>query len=76
MPNLYRTLTRMTIDLSSTIELLTIDEVADFLRVSQMTVRRLQQGRKLPFLKVSGVIRFSKADILEYLGKQRIEAIG
>lgn len=63
------------IDLNSTIELLTIAEVARLLRISTMGVRRLQQGRHLPFLKIGGGIRFFKADVLEYLCKQRIEAI-
>lgn len=57
------------------IELLTIKDVAELLKVSQSTVRRLQQGRHLPFIKVGGSIRFTKSDIVEYLKKQRIESI-
>lgn len=58
------------------IELLTIGDVAKLLRVSASTVRRLQQGRRLPFIKVGGSIRFAKDDIVEFLKKERIEAIG
>ena len=59
----------------SMIELLTIKDVAELLKVSQMSVRRLQQGRHLPFIKVGGSIRFDKNDILDFLKKKRVEAI-
>ena len=58
-----------------TIELLTIKDVAELLKVSQTSVRRLQQGRHLPFFKVGGSVRFAKIDIFEYLKKERVEAI-
>lgn len=57
------------------IELLTIKEVAELLRVSPQSVRRLQQGRHLPFIKVGGSVRFDKNDIINFLKKQRVEAI-
>lgn len=57
------------------IELLTIKDVAKLLKVSEMSVRRLQQGRHLPFIKVGGSVRFAESDIVEYLKKQRIDAI-
>ena len=60
---------------NSTVELLTIKDVAKLLKVSQTSVRRLQQGRHLPFIKVGGSIRFAKTDIFEYLKKGRVEAI-
>lgn len=61
---------------SPTIELLTTAEVAEFLKISATTVRRLQQGRHIPFLKVGGSVRFSKEDIASYLEKNRVEALG
>jgi len=60
---------------NSDIELLTIKDVSDLLKVSQVSVRRLQQGRHLPFLKIGGSVRFSKKDIVEYLKKVRVESI-
>ncbi|MDO8514233.1 MAG: helix-turn-helix domain-containing protein [bacterium] len=57
------------------IELLTIKDVAELLKVSQSSIRRLQQGRHLPFFKVGGSVRFAKTDIFEYLKKGRVEAI-
>ena len=63
-------------DSSPTIELLTITEVAELLKISVTSVRRLQQGRHIPFLKVGGSVRFSKSDLVSYLEKMRVEAIG
>lgn len=56
--------------------LLTISEVADFLKISSSGVRRLQQQRDIPFVKVGGSVRFLKEDILAYLRKQRVNSIG
>jgi excisionase family DNA binding protein len=57
------------------IELLTIKEVAALLRVSVTLVRRLQQGRQMPFIKVGGSIRFHKQDILAYLQQRTVGKI-
>ena len=57
------------------IELLTIDELAELLKISKSSVRRLQQGRHLPFMKVGGLIRFTKNDIVEFLKEARVEPI-
>ncbi len=59
-----------------TMELLTLRETAGFLRISASGVRRLQQGRHLPFFKVGGSIRFAKSDLLSYLARQRVGPIG
>ena len=59
-----------------TIELLTPREAAGFLRISASGIRRLQQGRHLPFFKVGGSVRFAKDDLLSYLARQRVEPIG
>jgi excisionase family DNA binding protein len=61
---------------SQSIELLTIREVAELLKISASGVRRLQQERKLPFIKVGGSVRFAKPDIVSYLEKRRVNAIG
>lgn len=61
---------------TTTVELLTVAEVAKLLRISLTSVRRLQQGRHIPFLKVGGSVRFAKADLVSYLEKMRVEAIG
>jgi excisionase family DNA binding protein len=58
------------------IELLTIPEAGKFLRISASGMRRLQQGRRIPFFKVGGSIRFAKSDLVSYLARQRISSIG
>lgn len=65
----------MSTDSSSIIELLTIVEVAKFLKISASSVSRLQQGRRIPFLKVGGSVRFFKDDIVAYLKMMRVEAL-
>ena len=46
---------------------MTVPELARFLRVSRTTIYRLIEGRKLPFLKVGGVVRFTHGDITAFL---------
>jgi excisionase family DNA binding protein len=58
-----------------TIELLTVADVAELLKISVSGVRRLQQARHLPFVKIGGSVRFSKNDILSYLEKQRVDSV-
>jgi len=59
-----------------TLELLTIYEVARLLKISVSSVRRLQQRRRIPFVKVGGSIRFIKSDLLSYVDRERVESIG
>jgi len=65
----------MSADSGSPIELLTIAEVAEILKISATGVRRLQQGRHISFLKVGGSIRFTEEDVLSYLEKRRVESV-
>jgi excisionase family DNA binding protein len=58
-----------------TIELLTIPEVAELLKISISGVRRLQQGRLIPFIKIGGSVRFTKSDLAVYLKKNRVEPV-
>jgi len=57
-------------------ELLTVAEAAAMLRISMAGMRRLQQRRLIPFIKVGGSVRFAKCDLVAYLRKRRVEAIG
>ena len=56
-------------------EALTVDELAEFLKVSRDTVYRLTQQGKIPGTKVGNQWRFSKARILEWLGSSGKEVI-
>src|SRR5213080_651834 len=65
----------MSIESTPPIELLTIPEVAKVLKISESGVRRLQQARHLPFIKVGGSIRFYKEDIMSFLEQRRVDSI-
>ena len=65
----------MSIDADPLLGLLTLTEVAELLRISVPTVRRLQQQRKMPFIKVGGRIRFTRSDVASYLEKRRVRSI-
>jgi excisionase family DNA binding protein len=64
----------MSADSSLHIELLTIPEVAEMLKVSKSSVRRLIEQRVIAFAKVGGSIRFNMHDVESYLEKVRVEA--
>jgi len=66
----------MSIDADPVEGLLTLSDVAEILKVSVPTVRRLQQQRKIPFVKVGGSIRFARSDVASYLAARRVRAIG
>jgi excisionase family DNA binding protein len=65
----------MSIELGPSPALLTIPQVAELLKVSVATVRRLQQHRRIAFHKVGGCVRFKPSDVTSYLDKQRVCAI-
>ncbi len=66
----------MPIDSNLTLQLLTLDELAGWLKISKPSVYRLVQKRQIPFYKVGGSLRFGKNDIMSYLQKNKIESIG
>lgn len=51
----------------ATPRLLTLPEVAAFLRVSPKTVRRLVAGRRLRCVRVGRVLRFRQADLFRFV---------
>lgn len=52
--------------------LLTSDEVAAYLRVDVVTIRRLVNRGELPAYRVGGEYRFMKHELEEYLHRQRV----
>ena len=66
----------MSIDADPVEGLLTLSDVAEILKISVPTVRRLQQQRKIPFVKVGGSIRFARNDVASYLAARRVRAVG
>lgn len=51
-------------------EILTLRQVAEFLKVTDRTIYRLAAAKKIPAFKVGGTWRFSKADITEWIQQQ------
>lgn len=51
--------------------MLTKSDVAKRLKVSTRTINRLMQKKELPYHKVGTSVRFTLADIEEYLTKQK-----
>lgn len=56
-------------------KLITPDELADILNISKSSVYRLIEGRKLPFYKVGGSLRFQDDDVKKYLEGVRVGSI-
>lgn len=56
-------------------KLLSTSDLAKFFNISKTTVYRIVEGRKIPFYKINGALRFDEKDILEYLKENRVEPI-
>lgn len=50
-------------------KLLTVNEVAKILRVSNMTVYRLVKSKQLPAIRVGKNYRIKESDVEEYLNR-------
>jgi excisionase family DNA binding protein len=55
---------------------MTVKEVADYLRVNQRTVYRLAVERKMPGFKVGATWRFKRADIDGWIAAQSAAPAG
>lgn len=51
-------------------DIMTIDEVADYLRINKKTAYRLAAESKLPGFKVGGAWRFRRTDIQDWIKRQ------
>lgn len=51
-------------------EILTIREVAQFLKVTERTIYRLAVDAQLPAFKVGGSRRFRKAELIQWINGQ------
>lgn len=52
-------------------ELLTLEELADYLKISKHTLYKMVEKGKLPALKIANQWRFKKEDINKWVEKQR-----
>jgi excisionase family DNA binding protein len=51
-------------------DILTITEVAEFLKVAERTIYRLAAAKKIPAFKVGGTWRFSRGEIDAWIKQQ------
>lgn len=51
-------------------DILTISEVAEYLKVAERTIYRLAAAKKIPAFKVGGTWRFSRSDIDQWIKRQ------
>jgi len=51
-------------------EILTIKQVAEYLKVTERTIYRLAAAKKIPAFKVGGTWRFSRVDIDSWIKQQ------
>ncbi|WP_419582615.1 methylation-associated defense system helix-turn-helix domain-containing protein MAD1 [Thiolapillus sp.] len=51
-------------------EILTIKEVAEYLKVNERTVYRLASGKKIPAFKVGNAWRFRKDEVDQWIKDQ------
>lgn len=56
-------------------EILTIKQVADYLKVTERTIYRLSAAKQIPAFKVGGSWRFSRIDIDSWIKQQSMEGI-
>lgn len=61
--------------MSSKEAILTIKEVAEYLKVAEKTVYRLAGAKQIPAFKVGGSWRFSRADIDSWIKQQSMEGL-
>jgi excisionase family DNA binding protein len=52
-------------------EIMTLKEVADYLKLAEKTAYRLAAEGKLPGFKVGGSWRFKREDILKWIEEQK-----
>lgn len=51
-------------------DILTVREVAEFLKVTERTIYRLAAEKQIPSFKVGGSWRFRRADLVKWMSEQ------
>lgn len=57
--------------MSSEVNYLTIEQVAEMLQVTRMTIYNLQ-NKGLPFIKIGKSVRFDKNDVIEWMNSKKV----
>jgi excisionase family DNA binding protein len=60
--------------MSSEVKFLTIEQVAEMLQVTKMTIYNLQK-KGLPFIKLGKNVRFDKEDVIEWVNSNKKTAV-
>jgi excisionase family DNA binding protein len=55
-------------------DIMTVREVADFLKVTERTIYRLAADHQIPSFKVGGSWRFRRADLAKWMSEQAEQA--
>jgi excisionase family DNA binding protein len=61
---------RQTLNKDGYMELLTLEEAAQIMKVSVQTVRRMVTSGEIPSVKIRGQYRIRKVDLEAYINKQ------
>ena len=56
-------------------EILTIKQVAEYLKVTERTIYRLAGAKKIPAFNVGGTWRFARADIAAWINQTSMEGL-
>jgi excisionase family DNA binding protein len=56
-------------------EYLTVEQVAEYLNITEHFVRRLIRERRIPFVKVGRLVRLRRTDIDDYLAGRLVPAV-
>lgn len=57
-------------------DLLTLQEVCELLKVSKAYIYSLTHQKKIPHIKMSGLLRFRRSDIDDWLAEQEVRSAG
>jgi len=55
--------------------LLTVDELSGLMRCPKSTIYKMTCAKKIPFLKIYGLLRFKQEDIDKWMGEMSINPI-
>lgn len=60
--------------MSSEVKFLTIEQVAEMLQVTKMTIYNLQK-KGLPFIKLGKNVRFDQNDVIEWVNSNKVKTV-
>lgn len=57
-------------------QLLTVQEISNLLKVPKHYIYYLTHSKKIPFIKIGGILRFRQSDIDEWLRSMEVQDVG